>query len=478
MAYLRPNSRYRGYQLTCKLLCALALIAASTIGSAQETQGGTGPDDQAPDTGVLSAQAVSPLTEAIDADVLDAETRAAGEAALDLVARLELEILLEELVNQERYDEAIPVAERMADLTEEELGPGLELGAALSNLAILQRRAELYDQSEQNFLRAVDVVREADGTYSKAVIDPLLGLGVTYRLRGDYFEAVTIFEEARTVSRRAYGLLNEQQIEILDQLSYTMIDMEAYEAADEHQLTALRLMERIYGADTMGVLPAIYKFARWLRSAYRFQEERNQYTKAMGIIRDHESNTSLSMVTPLRETGASFRIQKFPEGRGIGALRRALEITESQPEPDTLMIAEILVDIGDWNVAFSKVGASGEEYRRAWDLLGGLVNGDALRKEWFDDPIYVLRENPSSRGIRTTNDPGTLPGHVLVTFDVTESGRTANVTIVESVPPGLKDDSTARAINRSRFRPRMVGGQFVLARSLARNFTFYYEPRD
>ena len=148
-----------------KLLCALALIATSTIGNAQETQEGTGPDAQALDTGVLNAQAVSPLTEAFDADVLDAETRTAGEAALDLVARLEAEILLEELVDQERYDEAIPVAERMADLTEEELGPGLEFGTALTKLAILQRRAELYDQSEQNFLRAVDVVREADGTY-------------------------------------------------------------------------------------------------------------------------------------------------------------------------------------------------------------------------------------------------------------------------------------------------------------------------
>ena len=451
MAYLSPKLRYRRNRLKRKLLCGFVLIAASSVGGAQET---------------------------FEPDAVDAETRAAGEVALDLVARLEAEILLEDLVAQERFEEAVQVGERMVELTEEELGISLELGVALSNVAILQRRLELYEASELNFLRAVDVIREADGTYSGAVINPLIGLGATYRARGDYFEAVTIFEEARTVSRRAYGLLNEQQIEILDHLSNTMLAMQDYEEADQLQLTAIQLMERIYGADTMGVLPAIYKFADWLRSGYRFQEERSQYTRAMSIIRDHEGATSPSMVTPLRNTGNSYRIQKLPEGRGVSALRRALEIAENQPEPDNLVIAEILVDIGDWNVAFSKVGPTGEEYRRAWELLGELAIGDALREEWFDEPSYVLRENPSNRGITNANNPGALPGHVLITFDVDDLGRTTNVTVVESVPPGLKDNSTARAINRSRFRPRMVDGEFVWARGLARNFTFHYQPRE
>lgn len=497
MAYPSPTSRSRRNLLSHKLLCGLALVAACTLGGAQEPQRDTDPDALASDTGVLDgqqaqgleAQAPAPESQdaegvtrltsaAFDAETLDAETRRTGEEALELVARLEAELLLEELFDQGLYEEAVPVAERMVELTEEELGLSLALGVSLSNLAILQRRLELYEPSEQNFLRAIDVIREVDGTYSDAAINPLIGLGVNYQARGDYFEAVTSFEEARIVSRRAYGLLNEQQIEILDHLSSTMIDMENYVEADEHQLTALRLMERVYGVDTIEVLPAIYKFARWLRSAYRFQEERNQYSRAMNIIRRNVDAQDLSMVTPLRETGNSFRIQKLPEGRGISALRRALEIADSQPEPDDLIIAGILVDIGDWNVAFSKVGPTGDEYRRAWQLLGELANGDALREEWFDEPSYVLRENPSNRGLVSAADRGALPGYVLIAFDVTENGRTTNVIVVESVPPGLKDDSTARAINRSRFRPRMVDGELVSARRLARNFTFHYQPRD
>ena len=451
------------------LLCCLALVAASSTSSAQESE----PPGDSEESGAATISST-----ALDEDVLSADTVAAGEAALDLVARLEAEFMLRDLVSEGRYAEAVPLAERLVELTEEELGVGLEFGVALSNLAILQRRAELYDLSEESFLRSIDVIREADGFYTDAVINPLIGLGVNYQARGAYLEAVTIFEEARTVSRRVHGLLNEQQIDILDHLSNTMIEMEQYGDADQHQLTALHLRERIYGAESMEILPAIYKFARWLRVAYRYDEERNQYSRAIGIIREHEGEMGTSMVRALRETGNSFRVQKFPEGRGISALRRALEISRAQPEPDKRIVAEILIDIGDWSVAFSKVGPTGDEYLQAWQLLGELENGAALRTAWFDEPRYVLRENPSNRGISAASEPGALPGHVLITFDVTELGRTTDVTVIESVPPGLKDDSTARAINRSRFRPRIVDGAFVRVRGQARNFTFHYLPRD
>ncbi len=479
MPHIRPNVENGRSLYRLKLLCGLALVSASSLGVAQEPDDQSGADALAAEQDAQNAAEATPLTaEVFDAEFLDEDALAAGESALDLVARLEAEILLGDLIDQERYAEGIPVAERLVELVEDELGPSVELGVALSNLAMMQRRIELFEPSEDNFVRAVDVIREAEGIYHDAVINPLVGLGVNYQLRGEPNQAVTVFEEARSVSRRVHGLMNEQQIEILDHLSYSMLDMERYIEADEYQLTALHLRERIYGSESLELLPAIYKFASWLRSAFRFQEERAQYTRAISIIRDQDGASSIAMVRALRETGNSFRIQKFPEGRGISALRRALEIAENQDEPDSLLIAEILVDIGDWTVAFSKVGPTGDEYRRAWALLGELENSEELREEWFDEPVYVLRENPSNRGLGDENDEGALPGHVLITFDVTDSGRTANVAVIESVPPGLKDDSTARAINRSRFRPRMVDGELVVSQGLARNFTFHYQPRN
>ncbi len=476
-------------------LCGITLVASAPFSLAQEPGETVGPDIPVVSPGPrnmeselsIGIEAVETEQEAsrreisaesLDAEELDEETLAAGEAALNAAARLETEITLGDLIDQELYDEAVVVAERIVEMTEEERGESIDLGIVLSNLAILQRRVRLYEESEANFVRAIETIRAVDGTYSDAVINPLVGLGINYYQRGNPMQALSIFEEARTVNRRVYGLMNEEQIDILDHMSNVMLEMQRYEEADRLQVDALQLRERIYGADSMEILPAIYKFARWLRSAYRFQEERDQYSRAMGIIRDHGMESSPAMIRALRETGNSFRVQKYPEGRGISALRRALEIAEEQEQPDKLTIAELLVDIGDWNTAFSKVGPTGDEYRRAWAQLGEVENGDRFRYEWFNEPDYVLRENPSNRGIQNSSEPGVLPGNVLVMFDVEASGRTSNVRVVESVPPGLKDDSTARAINRSRFRPRMVDGEIVASEGHARNFTFYYLPPD
>jgi TonB family protein len=499
MAHGKPNPKRQRSVDNLQLLCGLALVlAASGAGRAQNTESGVaeesiGPTSSAPNIAGEDDVTIGPMVierdenedaaarmtaEGLDAADLDEDSLAAGEAALDLAARLEAEILLGDLIDEELYDEAVPVAERMVELTEEEFGESVELGIALSNLAIIQRRVELYEQSEENFVRAIDTIRAVEGPYHENVITPLVGLGINYRMRGEPFEAVAVFEEARSVNRRVHGLLNEDQVDIIDHLSNAMLDMQRYGEADRLQLEALQLRERIYGEDSMEVLPAIYKFAEWLRSAYRFDEERGQYLRAMSIIRENEAESSPAMIRALRETGNSFRVQKYPEGRGISALRRALEIAEAQPERDNLVLAEILVDIGDWNTAFSKVGPTGDEYRRAWELLGTVADGARLRHQWFSEPDYVLRENPSNRGITSANEEGAVPGNVLVRFDVTAEGRTVNVQVVESVPPGLKDDSTARAINRSRFRPRMIDGELVATEGLARNFTFHYVPSD
>jgi tetratricopeptide (TPR) repeat protein len=450
MAPIKPQVLLpRSLQLLA-LLCTLALISASPKTLAQE-----------------------PTSQALDEAVI-----AAGEAAMGTAARLEARLSMGDLVDEERFAEAIPYAERIAQLTEEDLGASPQLGVALSNLGMLQQRVQLYDVSEQNFLRAVDVIRESEGVFSGAVIRPMLGLGINYQTRGDFLEAMTIFEEARTISRRVNGLMNEQQILILDHLSNTMVSMGRYEEADEFQINALQLQERIHGIDTMEVLPAIYKFARWMRSSYRFYEERLQYTRAIDIIRENAGPQDVALVTALREIGNSFRLQKTGEGRGVAALRQALEIAQAQPETDPRLLAELLVDIGDWRTAFSNVGGTGEEYRQAWALLDELENRDEVRGRWFDNPRYVFRENPSNRGLSDPDDPGVVLGHVLMTFDVDDLGRTRNVTVVESVPPGLKDDSTARALNRSRFRPRIMDGEIVWARGLARNFTFHYLPKE
>lgn len=459
-------------------LCVIFVAAGLSAAAAQQSDPADPP--AVPESEPSDGESIAGLAAAAAALAAeDGVLEAPGPEIEAYVTRLEAQLTLRDRLEHGEYSEAVPVAARLVELTAEEFGEGsVETAVAISNLAESQRRARLHEDAEQNFLASVDLFREVGGEFSESVITPLVGLGVNYQSMGLHPEAVTALEEARTVSRRIHGLLGEQQVDILNHIASSMVSMEMYEEADAQRLAGLRIMERLHGESSLEILPELYRHAMWLRDGYRFDRERDYYGRAMNIIRSLEGNQSPLMAQPLRQIGNSFRVQKLPEGRGIGSLKRALEILESQPEPDTSQIARVLRDMGDWNVAFSKIGPTGDEYRRAWSLLNEIENGEELQRRWFLEPDYVLREYPSTRGLADRSDPGALPGHVLVSFDVLPSGRTANIRIIESVPPGLKDDSSARSIARSRFRPRVVDGEPVLAEHVARDFTFYYTPRD
>lgn len=392
---------------------------------------------------------------------------------------LEAQIEFVELVRQNRFEEALPLAESIIPLTAAEFGsPSGELATAISNLAIVQRSLQDYEASKDTFLRAIDMYREVDGPFAESVISPLISLGANYHATGDYTQALGLFQEARTVNRRNFGLLNPEQVDIVYHIAATLASMRQYEEAQMQQEDALRLMERVYGTDTMEVLPYVYEYAEWLVNTFQFEPARVQYVRAMDIIRQRDGEESIELIEPLTEIGNSYRAQKLAEGRGISALKRALEIAEAHRDEQPVALARVLRDIGDWYTAFSRIGATGEEYERAWQLLGEADNGEELRRSWFAEPDYVLREYPSIRGLAEPGDPNAVEGYVRVIFDVDEGGEPLNVMVLEADPPEFKDTTMVRAIRRSRFRPRVVDGEVVYSSGLIRNFTFQYVPEE
>jgi|TARA_B100001250_G_scaffold298520_1_gene260086 hypothetical protein len=398
----------------------------------------------------------------------------AANRALYRAGKLEAELELKSLIDSEQFLDAIPLAEEIVLITEDEFGPSKELALTLNNLGQIKNKAKLFNESEEHFLRSIEIFRDIEGFYSESTIMPLIGLGISNQNRDNYYEAISIFNEARTVSRRIYGLLNEDQIEIMRHLSNVMVKMENYEGADEVELEAFQLMERVHGSETMSFLPGLYRYADWLRRSYRFDEARFIYSRAIAIVTKNEGGQNKALIKPLLEIASSYRDQKLNEGRGIGALKEALEVAESQENIDTLTTVDILISIGDWYTAFNRVNNDRNEYTQAWDLLGIIENAEELRNERFNEPKYVLRENPTSRGLTEPTDPEAEPGKVLIMFDVSEVGRASNIEIIESVPPGLKDASTIRAIRRSRFRPRIIDGKAVSTEKVLRNFSFHY----
>jgi TonB family protein len=436
----------------------LVLLACSwAAGARAQTDAGAAAEAAAPPEDPLPA--TLPAPSAADAAAPDSPQHDAAEP---------------ELVAAEPID-PVAASQRLLEGNIAEFGrKSLQTAEAYIDLANAQRQAKDYEKAAESYLAAVEVYRAVDGAFTPLAIAPLTSLGDNYHEADDDMNAVAAYTEARTVSRRAFGLHNEEQIVLLDRMSRSLLALNQLGEAEAQQVEALRLVQRSHPPASDAVLEAIYKYAAWLGDRGYFQFERDQYARAVRTIRAAYGEDDVRLARPLLGIGNTYREERNPASMGISALQDAFTLLSEQADRDPAATAMALRDIGDWAVAFGKTGYDGTEYQRAWQLLAAAPNGEQLRREWFSGANYVLYEPISPRGLST--DPDALSGHVTVTFDIDTGGNTNNVTLVDSNPVGLKDEAVLRHIRRSRFRPLIANGELVVGKGLAIQVKFRYLP--
>ena len=411
-----------------------------------------------------------------DAQPTPEDAQPTPESAPELPGNwFETRLVIEDLAEAGDFEAIAALTDHLLELTRAEFGPD-SAGVADAHLflARIHRRNEDYTLADEHIARALEIYETTAGPLSPALIDPLLELGDNYNAAGDYVSAISAYSEARTIGRRNFGLLNEDQLPIIDDMTEAAEQLGNLEEAQALQLEALTLIERNHGELSPEALEARYKFAAWLREHHFYDEERRHYFQIQRIIDQEYDADPLMTVRALRERAESYRQQDSGDPLGLSGLRDALEIVESMPDPPRLLMAQLLVDIGDWSVEFSRTGAIGDDYIRAWHLLGEVENGADLRRQWFDQLTEVEVGTVSLRGLST--DPDAPQGYVVVYFTVSESGRTRDIEITDSNPPGIKDSAVARVIREARFRPGIVDGELVTARRAYR-FEFRYEAQ-
>jgi TonB family protein len=386
--------------------------------------------------------------------------------------RLEIEALAE----SGDYAAALALRDRLFEFTAEQFGP-TSGGVAQAHLLIadVHRRSGDFRAAEEEILAALDLFEDINGPLSPALIEPFLDLGDNYSESGDHASALIAWAEARNIGRRNFGLLNTDQLPIIDDMTDAAEELGQIEEARDLQLEALALVERNHPEFAPETIEAHYKFAAWLREHNFYEDERRIYYQIERIVNQHYEGDPLMLVRALRTRAASYRQADNGDGLGLSALRNAKDLLENMDQPPILLLAEVNLDIGDWYVEFSRTGAIGAEYLDAWELLGQLDNGEELRREWFEELNEVEMSSLSRRGLSTdTDDP---EGYVVVYFTVSPSGRTRDIEVTDSRPQGFKDSAVTRLMRDARFRPMVTDGELVSMRRAYR-FEFRYEPDE
>ncbi len=345
----------------------------------------------------------------------------------------------------------------------------LESEGDSSELLILPTQVEariLFGDGQ--FLKAADafnqviaLVESRDGMFSDDLIPPLTESAVAYREAGNHEQAVSNLRRAKFITHRESGIMNLEQVPIIDALTETLMGGRDFLEADREQRFAMQVFERRYGEEDAEVVDGIYRLARWYRRTGQYPRARALYRRAIGILEVAFGLDDMSLVTPLRGIAATYQLQGTRRGEGEKSLLRAIELFEKQEDNvDLVEYGENLIALGDWYLLSSKRKRAQEVYARAWraivDATGSLERAEIMLG--VPTRLRYVPPHPSQfENIRWTTEEK-VDRYVDAFFTVTAQGTVRDVEVDSTNAPHRVKREVRRAVGSARYRPRLVNG--------------------
>jgi tetratricopeptide (TPR) repeat protein len=366
-----------------------------------------------------------------------------------------------------------------------------ELASAYGELAATQFRFGDLAGAEASYLRALTLLEDTHGIASRLLIAPLAGLAQTYAARGQHEHAIAFFRRAIVVSRRADGLFNLEQLPLLEQ------EISGFEAlgdplgvlADRQYMLAIA--ERNFGADDVRTLQPVRRLAELYESMEEYAHARNMYLRMRSIAAREEQRGNPIVVEALVGIGRNYREQYIrlptsleqqwvrdpvsgsmtpvmslepyqspkPNREGRRSTAEALELLRAVGDPPPKLLADTLIEMGDWYAVLRKSDAAIPYYAEAWAIYSKSL---ADEPNPLSRPRLVFYRPPKASRRDENSVPGPVvqqPVHFRLTVDAT--GATRDITLEKSETSARRADLIRRSIEYALYSPRFAAGKPV-----------------
>ena len=243
------------------------------------------------------------------------------------------------------------------------------------------------------------------------------------------------------------------------------------------------------------VAPALERQAEWTHRLRMHERERITLRKIIHILEDSRGKKDLSLIPPLTGLGNSylfvsdFELENFGGAAissGDAYLKRAVRISEDNPESDWQVQRRTLLSLADFYTLSDRSSKAGKVYREIWKLLSVDAEREGSRFTALETTHILQKIHPpkyynSQRTDSDTNAPEAFENRkIVVAYSVSSRGDTGNIRVVEVEPAGLEEMEYAvtREMRRLIHRPRMADGVAVDTHDKTYTHEFFYRPSD
>lgn len=384
------------------------------------------------------------------------------------------------------YPEALPIAERLVALTQEQYGADdRALINPLANVGTTQLRLGNHQAAETAYLRSVEIAESTVGTADRQLVRPLHGLGQTYYAVRQYEDASTVLRRAVDLSRNVDGLFNLAQLDMLESLIDSYVQLAQLADAEKEHQYAFRIAESAYGRNDVRMLGPLDRYARWFEFVGRYTTARVLHARALSIA-ERAGRGTMASVPALRGIARSYRLEFLHGGEeveaggdpfsasggplpadradslrlnpdGERALRLALTAIDKTEPVDHKARGETHVELADWYLSGGATAKALTNYREAWKSLSAAGSTAML-----EVPRQLAYRPPAASTTRSRLDPANADASsITVRFSVTPEGKTADVVKIAGDAPEHLEKAMMNAVRKARYAPRLENGEPV-----------------
>jgi tetratricopeptide (TPR) repeat protein len=413
---------------------------------------------------------------------------------LPLNPRMEAYDQFRALYDTARYAEALPLAQRVVELSETDSDRDYELPIAYNNLGATQFKLNDFAAAEASYRKSLEMLESTQGISSRRLVTPLAGLGSAHAALDQHAIAAEYFDRALAVSRRAEGLFNLEQLPLIEQAASSRFAIGDFSGVEHERQYALRVLEQNYGYNDARTLPAALKLAQFYESLHEFQAARGLYLRVrdvamqesggynvaavramISICRTHRLQYTLDPESlgddmPVRDpiTGQfvdkMYRTQRIPVSQadraGLKSAEQAVEILRAAVDPPKDLLAEALTELADWYQVTSRSVLALPLYAEASTLYAAGEFTGVGNPFVAPRMIYYRAPSSSQRSSASVTNKVVIRATVF-NFVVTESGGTENIEVVSTDMADSQLSQARRALSRAIYSPRFVDGKPV-----------------
>ena len=335
--------------------------------------------------------------------------------------------------------------------------------------------------------RAVEIGESAFGVFDLRLSGPLNALGRALLEQGRAEDAVPVLMRAKDITHRNLGIYNLEQEAIVQSLAECFLQTGDWLQATREQRFLLGANEKAYGENTLELVPALQRWAKWNVFVGRDDVGRKYFRQALEILENEYGPNDLRLIDTLDMVANSYykaAVSRWPR-EGARSLERIVDIYRAQEFVDQADLMRAQTRLGDWLMLSRRPREAVAAYQAAIAAAHEAgMDPDAIRSVFgFPQPLHANNRPLSTPLPERASDADDGPRYLLLEYSVDRNGRPRKISVLEdtvglvSVKFDIKD-----RIMSTAFRPRFtLEGEPVETHGLRYRFEFdssgnYGEP--